>query len=158
MRDSRRRYRIPTMMEEIIGQPGTFKTAAEAYTILGKYDEAKSSLMQLLEIVKQNSGDPAVSSYQNYIQRNVYDIIGQMYSIDNDHISALIKHGKKDEAIKLANDLLVTYKKSGDPLFQQLSTMIDERLQKILGKSDTTLVDSVGASTASANDSAVIAN
>lgn len=153
LRDGRRRYRIPSMFDEIVGQPGTYKTVAEAYTILGKYDQAKSALMQLMDMVKSGFDDPSVAQYKNYLQRNLYDIAGQIYSIDSKHLERLVKSGQKEKAQKVADDLMATYGKNRE--FAQIGLMIGERINQLLGKApelvqDTAQADSNAATAATA--------
>lgn len=128
LRDERRRYRIPSMFDEVIGQHGTYKTAAEACTILGRYDEAKTSLMQLYQYVQQGYTDPNIAEYKTYLDKNIYDIVGQMYNVDNTHLTNLYESGKKAEAQKLAQDLAKTYNGSKDKIFSQLAIMLQQRM------------------------------
>ena len=111
--------------------------------------------MQLLDVVKQGSNDPSIAPYRSYLQRNMYDIVSQIYSIDETHIRSLLRRGKKDEAVKLANDLIAVYNKSGDPFFQQLSSMVSDRLLRLTNdKPDSLLTDSTVAAATTA-DSAI---
>lgn len=132
IRDDRRRYRIPSMFDEVVGQHGTFKTAAEAHTILGQYDEAKTVLMQLYQYVKEGFNNQELMEYRNYLTNNLYDIAAQMYNIDNKHLTALVESGKRADAERLAADLTKSYSTSKDPVFSELTRAIEQRINELL--------------------------
>jgi tetratricopeptide (TPR) repeat protein len=128
------RARIPSLSDEVLGQMGVFKIMSEAYTILGRYDEAKGALNQLIDMIKQSSADPSIAQYKNYIQRNLMDIAGRIYHIDSEMIDAVQRKSGKDAAVKLADEISDKYKKMNDPMFAQISQMIQEKSARLLGK------------------------
>ncbi len=141
------RWRIPSIEEEILGvsQSGIYRTAAEAYTILGKPDDAKAILNTFLDLCIGYISSPDGAQYRNYIQRSIGSIIGQIYSIDDDQISSLVEKGKKDEAIAKANQIIAGYK--NDPRFAQVVLMLQQKVIQISGKQPE-LLDSAATDTA----------
>lgn len=133
IRNAQRRSRIPRMDEEILGIRGTYKTMAEAYRILGKYDQAKNTVKILIDKVHQAYNDPSLAQYRHYLEQNIMDLGGILFYIDDTRIKELVARGKKEEAQKLALELAAKYGKSQDPVEQQLSMMFQQRANNITG-------------------------
>ena len=129
-----RQGRVEREFDEIRGRQGVYKASAQSYMILGKYDEARSSLMALYDLSVQAYGNPAYQSEQQNIQKNIYDIAGNLAAIDDDEINSLMNKGKKDEAIQLATKMNEKYSKSQDPLMNQLGMVIQQKLGTLTGK------------------------
>ena len=143
------KWRVPSMLEEVTGMSpgGVYKTTAEAYSILEKFDDAKAALNQLFDICVQAMNSPDATQYKSYIQRNVYSVLGQIYSIDDEQINVLEEKGKKTEAIAKANQIIDGYKKTKDPRYSQLILMLEQRIEKLTGKTPVSL-DSAKTDTA----------
>lgn len=131
IRTAQRRSRIPRIEEEILGTRGVYKNKAEAYRLLGRYDEAKNTLKALSERVKAAYNDPNLAAYKQYLDQNLMDIGGQIYFVDDNRIKELADKGKTEEARTLALELANKYKASNDQLDQQLGMMFEQRANNI---------------------------
>lgn len=135
-----RQGRIESVEAEIRGRQGVYKSIAQSYLIQGNFEAARTSLKTLFDLT--------MNAYQAYaknqqaqneikqIQRNLYDILGNMGNIDEEEIDALTKAGKKTEAMAKAEAYKKKYEESKDPLFRQLGMLIQDKINRMNGKSD----------------------
>lgn len=136
-RDSDRWGRIPSISDELLGVPGVYKTEADAYVILHQYDAAKKTLMTFLDQVKQSMSNSNMAKYDRYLQRNIMDIMSQLYSIDESEIRALEDSGYKSKALARAKELADQYSKSNDPILQRIAGALTDRIHRMEGGEDT---------------------
>ena len=134
--------RVEREEDEIKGRQGTYKSSAQSYMILGNFEAARTSLKTLYDM--SMSAFQSIAQNKQYaneakqIQRNVYDILGNIAAIDDEEISALERQGLKKEALAKAEDYRKKYNESKDPLFKQLGMYLDEKIAKMTGvKKDT---------------------
>lgn len=134
-----RRDRIEKVADEIKGRHGTYKSAASAYMILGDYDAARRVLTELYEMSAQAykgiQGNPDYQNEIQQVQRNIYDVMGNIAGIDDLEIRNLEKEGKKKEALEKANSFMKKYQESKDPMMQQLARYVDESIKRLTGVS-----------------------
>lgn len=128
-----RQGRVETIFDEIRGKQGVYKALSHSYMLLGKYEESRQALMTLYELSANAFGNPAYEAHKNNIQKNIFDIAGNLAAIDDEEINSLVNQGKKAEAIALANKMNEKYTKSQDPLFNQLGMMIQQKLGTLTG-------------------------
>lgn len=132
-----RRGRGDRMIDEVKGSHGTYKCAAESYQILGQYDEARKVLLQLYDLCRQalqaQGGQFAQNDVQA-IQKNMYDVLGNVVAVDNAQLTDLEKAGKKQDAIAKGNSLINQYNQSADQLEKSLTNYVQDKLNKIQGK------------------------
>ena len=136
-RDSDRWGRIPSVSDEVLGIPGVYKTAADAFVLLKQYDSGKKILMDLMDQVRQASTNSNMAKYSRYLQRNIYDIMSQMFSIDEAEIRAIEDTGNKTKALGRAKELSAQYSKSNDPIYQKLAGVINDRINRMQSGEDT---------------------
>jgi len=133
-----RRDRVERLGDEIKGRHGTYKAAANAYVILENYDAARGTLNELYEMCKQAiQSVQGNASYQNeaqQVQKNIYDILGNMASIDDQEIKTHEKQGKKKEALEKAESFLKKYMENKDPLVKSLGRYIEENIRRLKGE------------------------
>ena len=134
--------RVEREEDEIKGRQGTYKSAAQSYMILGNYDAARTTLKTLYDLsmtaFQSVAQDKQLANEAKQIQRNVYDIMGNIAAIDDEEIQALERQGKKQEALAKAQNYRNKYNESKDPLFKQLGMYLDDRIAKMTGvKKDT---------------------
>ncbi len=129
-------WRLPSEFEEFAGVAGrgVYKTQADAYSILGRYAEAKQTMSELIDKIVMFADSPQGARYRQYFERNIYESLGQLYSIDEEQIKALEDAGKKQDALELAKKTLDTYQKSNDPKYAQLALMLQRRIEQMQGK------------------------
>ena len=133
-----RRDRVEKLGDEIKGRHGTYKAATDAYLILGNYDAARTTMNELYELCKQAiQGIQGNDGYKNefqQVQKNVYDILGNMAGIDDAEIRDIEKQGKKKEALEKAESLLKKYNDNKDPLYKSLGRYIEENIRRLKGE------------------------
>jgi hypothetical protein len=143
-----RRDRVDRLADEIKGRRGTYKSASDSYMLLGDYTSARNTLFSLYDLcmqaVQELQGNTAYQAEFQQIQKNVYDILGNVANIDQTEIGELAKQGKKKEALDKAQQLKQKYQESKDNLTKQLILYIDQEINKIEGKTaslpgDTTM-------------------
>jgi len=125
--------RVETLFDEVRGRQGAYKAAAQSYVMLNDFDNARAMLRTLYDISANAVQNPSYQQYQNDIQRNMMDILGNLAGIDEEELNRLIKIGKKDEAIKLAEKKFETYSKSEDPMYRQMAMFMQQKLVEMTG-------------------------
>ncbi len=132
-----RRDRVETLADEMKGRHGVHKSAAEAYKILGDYNAAREKLMALYTISRQAltsiQGNPQYQNEVNQVQKNIYDILGNLVGMDETEIELLENQGKKKEALEKADSLYKKYIADQDPLIQSMARYIDEQVKRLNG-------------------------
>lgn len=132
LRSVGRRSRIPSENEEVLGVgSSTYKTIADANRLLGKYDEALSTIKELGDKIKQGYNNPNLMQYKQYLEQNYMDVIRMMYHIYDTKINSLVAQGKKAEAQKFAAETAAKFKASQDPMEQQLGEMFERRSKDV---------------------------
>lgn len=130
-----RRYRYDDIREEIRGRSGPYKVASAAYAILEDYNSARNVLLKLYDLVYTAVQTGQISNLdldENTVRNNLFDILGNIMYLDEQQINALIKQNKKEEARKLADSLVFSYKKENDPLMNSFSTTLESKLKTII--------------------------
>lgn len=130
-----RRFRYDDIREEFRGRTGPYKIASAAYAILGDYNSARNSLLKLYDLIFTAIQTRQIENMdldQNSVQNNLYDILGNILYLDEQQISELLKNNRKDEAQKLADSLIASYKRENDPLMQSFASTIETRLKNLL--------------------------
>ena len=132
-----RRGRIERLEDEVRGRNGTYKSIAQAYMLIGEYESARNSLKTLYDMCISAMQNPAAQSEAKNIQKNLYDILGNMVNIDEEEISSLQKAGKTKEAIAKAKELQDRYNNAQDPNFKQLGSYLAGKINQLTGKPAT---------------------
>jgi hypothetical protein len=79
---------------------------------------------------------------QNTVSNNLYDILGNMLYNDETEVKKLLDSNKKEDARKLVDSLLTSYKQINDPLFKSFLQTAEPRLRSLIeGKSADSVTD-----------------
>lgn len=130
-----RRYRYDDIREEIRGRQGPYKVATAAYMVLNDYVSARSTLRSFYDLVMTALQSGQVEKWgidQNQVQNNLYDILGYLIYVDENEIRELINANKKEEAKKLVDSIISSYKNSNDPLFKSFVQTAEPRLRNLV--------------------------
>ncbi len=136
--------RVERLEDEIRGRNGVYKSIAQSYMLIGEYDNARNSLKALYDMSITAMQNPAFQNEAKNIQKNLYDILGNMVGIDDEEIGALQKAGKSKEALARARELQEKYTNSPDPNYKQLGTYMQGKISQMTGKpsaADTSIQD-----------------
>ncbi len=132
-----RRGRVETLQDEVTGSTGTYKSASEAYKILGDYKSARETLIQFYEITMQYLERYGQSSQAQAIQQSLFETLRYIASIDKDEIDSYADKGEYDKAIKKAEELKKFYDDTKDEYLPLLGKYLDEDIRKIQGMKDS---------------------
>ncbi|MCX7879366.1 MAG: DUF2723 domain-containing protein [Ignavibacteria bacterium] len=129
-----RRYRYDDLREEIRGRTGPYKILSAAYAILEDYQSARNTLLSFYDLITTSIQSGQIEKWgldQQSVQNNLLDIFGNLLYIDRQQIEPLIKAKKFDEARKLADTLISTYKQSKDSFIQKLAERAEQNLMEL---------------------------
>lgn len=135
-----RRYRFDDIREEIRGRQGPYKVASAAYMVLNDYSSARSILRSFYDLVMTALQTGQAENWglqQNQVQNNLYDILGNLLYVDETEVRELINTNKKEEARKLVDSLIKSYKGVNDPLFKSFIQTAEPRLLSLINKDKT---------------------
>ncbi len=140
-----RKFQYDDIREEIRGRQGPYKIAAAAYALLGDYASARNVLKSFYDLVMTAFQSGQASNWgldQNTVSNNLYDILGNMLYNDETEIKKLLDSNKKEDAQKLVDSLLTSYKQVNDPLFKSFLQTAEPRLRALIeGKSADSVTD-----------------
>ena len=132
-----RRGRVTTLQEEITGTNGPYKSASEAYRILGDFKSARETLMQLYEISYETLRKYGQGSESQSIQQNIYETLGYIAALDSEQLRELKEKGEYQKAIEKANELMKNYEQSEDELLKTLGRYLEQDVEKIRQEMDS---------------------
>jgi tetratricopeptide (TPR) repeat protein len=137
-----RRGRVETMLDEVKGAMGTYKSASEAYRILGEFKQARDVLIQLYEMSKQYLDRLGQTADAQQVQQNLLETLRYIASIDKEEIDKFSNNGEYDKAIAKAQELKKYYEEYKDDYLPLLSKYLEEDIKNIQGMKDSTDVSS----------------
>jgi tetratricopeptide (TPR) repeat protein len=137
-----RRGRVETMMDEVKGAMGTYKSASEAYRILGEFKQARDVLIQLYEMSKQYLERLGQTADAQQIQQNLLETLRYIASIDKEEIDKFSNNGEYDKALAKAEELKKYYEEYDDDYLPLLSKYLEEDIKSIQGMKDSSDVSS----------------
>jgi tetratricopeptide (TPR) repeat protein len=132
-----RRGRVETLLDEVKGAVGTYKSASEAYKILGEYEQARDVLIELYNISKQYIERYGQSTETQDIQQSLLETLRYIASIDKDEIDSLTDIGEYDKAIAKAEELKKFYEDTQDDYLPLLGRYLDEDIRTIQALKDS---------------------
>ncbi|MCX7908188.1 MAG: DUF2723 domain-containing protein [Ignavibacteria bacterium] len=139
-----RRFRYDDIREEIRGRTGPYKVASASYALLGDYTSARNSLLKLYDLVFTAIQTRQIENMEideNSVRNNLYDILGNIMYLDEQQVNELIKSNRKEEAQKLADSLIASYKKGNDPLMQSFASTVETKLKSLISGKE--IIDTV---------------